>query len=60
MLTYRDIALLMNRHSQDGNNDSPWWLLFRASCVERAAVEDECKQHRFAADHHGLGLLALP
>ena len=43
MLTDRDIALLMNRHSlQDGNNDSPWWLLF-ARAVERAAVEDECK-----------------
>lgn len=44
MLTDRDIALLMNRHSlQDGNNDSPWWLLF-ARAVERAAVEDECKR----------------
>lgn len=43
MLTDRDIALLMNRHSlQGGNNDSPWWLTF-ARAVERAAVEDECK-----------------
>ena len=43
MLTDRDIALLMNRHSlQGGNNDSQWWLLF-ARAVERAAGEDECK-----------------
>lgn len=43
MLTDRDIALLMNRHSlQGGNNDSPWWLTF-ARAVESAAVEDECK-----------------
>lgn len=54
-MTDYEIGQLMNARSlQDGNNDSPWWLLF-ARDVERR-TRQELALDRLAAESQRLGL----